>query len=81
MGSSDVLAQLAVEMGMDDARTREYLAFGEGTREVEADIAAAQRMGITAVPTFVFDGTYGVQGAQAPETFLQALEEAARVSR
>ena len=33
-------------------------------------------MGISAVPTFVIDGRYAVQGGQAPEVFAQALRQA-----
>ncbi|MDQ6798663.1 MAG: DsbA family oxidoreductase, partial [Actinomycetota bacterium] len=32
--------------------------------------------GITGVPFFVVDGTYGVSGAQPPDVLLGALEEA-----
>ena len=33
------------------------------------------RYGIRGVPFFVIDGKYGVSGAQAPETFAQALKQ------
>jgi predicted DsbA family dithiol-disulfide isomerase len=63
---------------MDEAGAHEYLASDEGRDEVRSEIAAAQRLGITAVPTFVFEGKYAVQGAQPTSTFLQALETVAR---
>lgn len=34
-------------------------------------------MGIRAVPSFVFDGQYLVEGGQAPETFAAVLQEVA----
>ena len=34
-------------------------------------------MGIKAVPTFVFEGKYAVQGAQEASTFLRVLEQVA----
>lgn len=74
----EVLAEVAGAAGMDPRRAREYLASGEGEREVREEIAAAQRLGVTAVPTFVFDGRYAVQGAQPTSAFLQALETVAR---
>ena len=76
----EVLAEIAGTAGMDPQRVRELLASGEGTGEVREEIAAAQRLGVTAVPTFVFDGKYAVQGAQPTSAFLQALETVARES-
>jgi predicted DsbA family dithiol-disulfide isomerase len=76
----DVLADLAREAGMDRARVRGYLASDEGSDEVRAGIEHAQRLGISAVPTFVFEGRYAVQGAQPASAFLQALEVVARES-
>ncbi|HLA63564.1 MAG TPA: DsbA family oxidoreductase [Rhodothermales bacterium] len=74
----DVLADLAAEAGLDRERAAAYLATDEGAEEVEKEIAHAQRLGIRAVPTFVFDGRYAVQGAQPTSTFLQVLEEVQR---
>jgi predicted DsbA family dithiol-disulfide isomerase len=78
VGDADVLAEIAAEAGMNRHRVLQYLNSDEGTREVKEEIAAAQRLGITAVPTFVFDGMSAVQGAQPTSTFLQALEAVAR---
>jgi predicted DsbA family dithiol-disulfide isomerase len=74
----DVLAELAAEAGVDRERARAYLASDEGVREVREEITAAQQLGISAVPTFVFDGKYAVEGAQPTSVFLQALEAVAR---
>ncbi len=74
----ELLADLAAAAGMDRERVHAYLTSGEGRREVEAEIAHAQRLGIRAVPTFVFDGRYAVQGAQPTSAFLQVLEEIRR---
>jgi len=73
-----LLTELAVSVGMDEARVRDYLASGEGLEETKAALDAAQQLGIRAVPTFVFEGKFAVQGAQSASTFLQALEEVAR---
>ena len=45
----------------------------EGTAEVRAEIAEAVERGITAVPTFVFEGRWAVPGAQDPDTMLMVL--------
>ncbi len=78
IGDPAVLAEIAEAAGMDAEQVREHLASEEGTREVKQEIAQAQRLGITAVPTFVFQGKYAVQGAQPTSAFLQALEAVAR---
>jgi predicted DsbA family dithiol-disulfide isomerase len=78
VSNADALVQIAEAAGMDAERARAYLASGEGADEVRDEIEQAQRLGITAVPTFVFGGKYAVQGAQPTSVFLQALETVAR---
>ena len=71
----ELLIGLAAAVGLDRERVRDYLASGEGTHEVQETIAQAQRLGIRAVPTFVFNGESAVQGAQSTSAFLEVLEE------
>ena len=73
VGDPRVLARLAGDVGMDADAARNYLETDEGTREVREEIAGAQRLGVSAVPTYVFDERYVVEGAQPTELFLQAL--------
>ena len=80
IGDPAVLAGLAAGAGIDEGRASAYLASDEGLAEVQEEIGHARQLGITAVPTFVFDGKYGVQGAQPPSAFLQALEAVALVT-
>lgn len=80
IGDPAVLTALAVAAGMDADRVRGYLASDEGLAEVKGEIRDARQLGITAVPTFVFEGRYGVQGAQPASAFLQAFETVARES-
>src|SRR5690606_4002120 len=71
------LADLAAAVGMDRARVLAYLASGEGLAETREALAQARRIGVRAVPTYVFDGRYAVEGAQPASVFLQVLEEVA----
>jgi predicted DsbA family dithiol-disulfide isomerase len=71
----EVLVRLADSAGMDAARVREYLASGDGLAETRAELAEAVERGVRAVPTFVFDGEFAVEGAQPTSTFLKVLEE------
>ena len=73
VGDPRVLAAIAGEVGMDADAVRNYLETDEGTGEVREEIAAAQRLGVNAVPTYVFDDKYIVEGAQPAELFLDAL--------
>lgn len=73
VGDRDVLADLAAEVGLDRAEAASSLGSGEFTEAVQADLRQAQQLGISAVPFFVFNNTYGVSGAQPVEAFLEAL--------
>ena len=42
---------------------------------VRTDEALAQQIGVRGVPFFVLNNKYTISGAQAPETFLGALEK------
>lgn len=81
VGDLDVLADLAVEVGLDREGVEGWLASDAGVDEVRAGLAEASELGITAVPTFVIDRRFLVPGAQDPETFLQILEQAAERAR
>lgn len=80
VGNVEVLAGIAAAAGMDAARVREHLRSGADAEAVRQEVAAAQHLGISAVPTFVFNGRYAVQGAQPTAAFLQALETISRDS-
>jgi predicted DsbA family dithiol-disulfide isomerase len=70
VGRDEDLADLAAEIGLDRDEDR-YLA------DVRADQALAQQLGIQGVPFFVFEGQYGVSGAQDPATFADVLRQVA----
>ena len=69
--SLDVLGQ---EAGLPDVR--EFLRSGRYENEVIADHRQAHELGVRGVPFFLFDGRYGVSGAQSREVFSQALARA-----
>ena len=75
------LAGLATSVGMDGDRVRRYLQSDEGLDELLADLGAAREFGIQAVPTFIFEGKYAVQGGQSTEAFLRVLKEVDRLSK
>ncbi|MCW2799835.1 MAG: disulfide bond formation protein DsbA [Aeromicrobium sp.] len=77
VGRIEDLADLAEEVGLDRAEVVAALEAGTYVAAVEADKAQAIAYGINGVPFFVIDGKYGISGAQAPETFVDALQQAA----
>jgi predicted DsbA family dithiol-disulfide isomerase len=70
-----VLQHTGEKIGLDPAGLSEVLSTGAYADDVELDQLAAQRLGINGVPFFVFNGKYGVSGAQSPEVFLETLEK------
>ena len=76
IGDRDTLVRLAAEAGLDVAEAASALDSGAYAEEVRADERQAAALGITAVPFFVVDRTYGVSGAQSPEVLRGVLERA-----
>lgn len=71
-----VLAEAGAAAGLDAAEVREMLAGDAYAAEVDAAQELADRSGITGVPMAVFDGRFGVSGAQPPEVFRMAIDRA-----
>ncbi|MEL6890604.1 MAG: DsbA family oxidoreductase [Actinomycetota bacterium] len=77
VGDVDQLAHLAADVGADHGDVTAFLESDEGTEEVGAELRHAYENGITAVPTYVFNGEWAVPGAQDPVTFAKVLERLA----
>lgn len=71
-----VLLEMATAIGIDEKETAEVLNSNTYADAVEADINQAAQLRISGVPFFVINNKYGVSGAQATETFSQALDQA-----
>ncbi len=70
------LVELAAEVGLDPAGTTTALRAHACADDVREDLDLARRIGITGVPFFVIDMTYGISGAQPAEVFAEALRKA-----
>lgn len=77
IGDHAVLADVAAEAGMDRDETAARLASDEDREAVRTEIAAAQQMGVTGVPTFILIGRYALVGAQPAEELAQAFKAVA----
>ncbi len=77
IGDHAVLADIAASAGMDRDALLARLIGDEDRAAVREEIEAAQRMGVTGVPTFILAGRYAVVGAQPAESLAEALGRAA----
>jgi len=67
------LRRLALEVGLPEQAVQELLAGDAYAEEVRTDEYTASRLGISAVPFFVVDRSFGAAGAQSPEHLLELL--------
>lgn len=74
---TDTLARLATEAGLPAEATRKVLDGGAFADDVHDDIRQARALGVSGVPFYVIDRTYGISGAQSVETILGTLRKAA----
>jgi predicted DsbA family dithiol-disulfide isomerase len=68
-----VLIRLAIDLGLDETEVATMLSSDQGVNEVTRELAEAASRGITAVPTFVFNGEFMVSGAQEAERLVAML--------
>lgn len=78
LADPETLVTLATGVGLDADRVRAFLASAEGAPQVQQELDQGRALGITGVPTYVFEGTWGVSGAQEPATFLKILGQVAQ---
>ncbi len=65
------------EAGLDRNRDqKQFLASDKGAVEVKAEEAIGRRLGIRGVPYFVLNGSISISGAQPPDIFVSALQQA-----
>ena len=75
IGDLAVLADVAVQAGMDRAVTARLLASDADLEVIQKREAHARERGVSAVPTFLIADKYVVAGAQPPEMWGRAIEE------
>lgn len=74
LGDIEVLVEIAGEAGIEEAEAKTMLKSEAGLNEVVADDRNARRLGVNAVPCFIFAGQYAISGAQEPEFFLPVFD-------
>jgi predicted DsbA family dithiol-disulfide isomerase len=77
IGEVEVLVRLGVEAGLSERESRAALILRAGQDGVIAAERHAAVLGITGVPTFVFDGQYTISGAQEVGTLTRIFDQVA----
>src|ERR1700712_91104 len=81
IGDAEVLTQIAAEAGMQAPLVAELLAKDADLAEVEREAGMANQMGISGVPTFIFDGQFIISGAREPEILVRIIDKALDAAR
>jgi len=77
IGDLEELVRLGVESGLSEKEVRSALVLRVGQDGVVAAERHAAVLGITGVPTFVFDGQYSMSGAQEVSNFTRVFDQVA----
>ena len=64
-----------IRAGLDKNRAQEVLKSNEYSKEVRDEEATYTSAGISSVPSIILNDQYLLQGAQPPETFVNAFEQ------
>jgi predicted DsbA family dithiol-disulfide isomerase len=75
VGDVEELVRLGVEVGLSEHDTRSAVILRAGQDGVVAAERHATVLGITGVPTFLFDGKYSISGAQDIATFTRVIDQ------
>ena len=73
IGDVSLLGRLADETGLDGAELRQALDERRYEAEVDEGIAWSRQIGVTAIPTFVFNQRTGMVGAQELPAFREMM--------
>jgi predicted DsbA family dithiol-disulfide isomerase len=74
IGTIDNVVRIGADAGLDEAELRKALEEGHYRKQVDEGIDWSRGVGVTAIPTFVFNGRYGMVGAQELPAFRRMME-------
>jgi predicted DsbA family dithiol-disulfide isomerase len=74
IGDPDVLSDLGDEAGLSPSAIADALVDGGRLDSAMTEDLQSRRIGINGVPFFVFNGRFGLSGAQEPEALLNMLD-------
>jgi predicted DsbA family dithiol-disulfide isomerase len=76
IGDTKVLVSVATDAGLDPELIAQLLSTDDDREVIEREDMLAHRMGISGVPTFIFDNKFAISGAQEPEMIVQVIDKA-----
>jgi predicted DsbA family dithiol-disulfide isomerase len=76
VGDPAVLSAIAGEAGMDGELVATLLAGDADLEAVEREAGLANEMGISGVPTFIFDSKFMISGAREAELLVRVIDKA-----
>ena len=79
LGDPTILAEIAAGIGMDGDLVLELLTQDNDKNAVREEIMFFRNLGVNAVPTFIYNGQFAVQGAQPPKAHIDAIKKAAQM--
>ena len=79
IGDKDVLTGIAVDAGLDGAIVADLLSTDRDKDDVRQESGFFRQLGVTGVPSFIFEGQFAVPGAAEPAILADALRQAANL--
>jgi predicted DsbA family dithiol-disulfide isomerase len=76
IGNLDSLAEIASDCGINREEVERFLSSDRAVQDVRAEEAIGHRLGVRGVPYFVLNGSISISGAQPPDIFVSALQQA-----
>ncbi|WP_233350657.1 DsbA family oxidoreductase [Maricaulis maris] len=78
IGDTAVLAELAGQAGLDAAVTADLLATDRDEKAVWEEELFYRKLGVSGVPTYIFNGRFAVSGAQEAAVLADAIRQAVK---
>jgi predicted DsbA family dithiol-disulfide isomerase len=75
IGDPNVLKEIATEAGMDADLVGDLLAGDDDRQTIEHEDMLAHRMGISGVPTFIFENKYMISGAHDADKLVRVIDK------
>lgn len=75
IGDLETLVKIGAGAGVDSDALRQALTEGHYRERVDEGIAWSRGIGVTAIPTFVFNERHGLVGAHEQETLRQVMDQ------
>ncbi len=76
IGNTGMLVDIAGGAGLDGEFIRDLLGQDEDKLAIQQEVMFFRGLGVSGVPTFIYNGQFAVQGAQEPDKHKRAFKEA-----